>query len=259
MVETENQDGEMEVFDLHFWLSPCSNIFFVQVLPIAKKRSGIIFIPTNELPRTILFSGPVRCKATCIAIQRTEPSSQTFATTYSEMNTHANPVTVPGAGTSNSPVPERTGKACPGFGQQYDLDVLPVADSCIRGTMRVLLSFGGADMQVPTYHVDGQIDDEVYVYGSYVQSKMFHKGVKCVDCHDPHTVRVHAPNCACVATRQRPKIRILPPITFINPEAKELSAWNVICRKTYMGIDARRDHSIIPRPDLSVKFGMPNL
>ena len=31
------------------------------------------------------------------------------------------------------------------------------------------------DMQVPTYHVDGQIDDEVYVYGSYIQSKMFHK------------------------------------------------------------------------------------
>ena len=41
-------------------------------------------------------------------------------------------------------------------------------------------------------------------------------------------------NCACAATRQRPKIRpftILPPITFINPEAKELSAWNVICRR----------------------------
>ena len=92
------------------------------------------------------------------------------------------------------------------------------------------------DMQVPTYYVDGQIDDEVYVYGSYVQSKMFHKGVKCVDCHDPHTVRVHAQgtNCACAAIRQRPKIRpftILPPITFINPEAKELSAWNVICRR----------------------------
>jgi len=29
--------------------------------------------------------------------------------------------------------------------------------------------------------------------------------------------------------------------------------------KTYMGIDARRDHSIrVPRPDLSVKFGTPN-
>ena len=32
------------------------------------------------------------------------------------------------------------------------------------------------DMQVPTYHVDGQIDDEVYVYGSYIQSKMFRQG-----------------------------------------------------------------------------------
>ena len=47
------------------------------------------------------------------------------------------------------------------------------------------------DMSVPTYHVDGQIDDEVYVYGSYIQSKMFHQGVNCVDCHDPHTVKLH--------------------------------------------------------------------
>ena len=31
------------------------------------------------------------------------------------------------------------------------------------------------DMQVPTYHVDGQIDDEVYVYGSYVRVKCFIK------------------------------------------------------------------------------------
>ena len=29
--------------------------------------------------------------------------------------------------------------------------------------------------QSPLYHFDGQINDEVYVYGSFVQSKMFHK------------------------------------------------------------------------------------
>ena len=56
-----------------------------------------------------------------------------------------------------------------------------------------------------------------------------------------------ATNCARVATRQRPKIRpftILPPITFINPEAKELSVECHMPEKTYMGIDARSDHSI---------------
>ena len=33
------------------------------------------------------------------------------------------------------------------------------------------------------YHADGQILDEVYVYGSYLQSKMYAAGVGCSDCH----------------------------------------------------------------------------
>ena len=100
------------------------------------------------------------------------------------------------------------------------------------------------DMQVPTYHVDGQIDDEVYVYGSYVQSKMFHKGVKCVDCHDPHTVRVHAQgNQLCTRchspTTENPTFYDSPTHHFHQPGSK--GAQCVECHmpeKTYMGIDA---------------------
>ena len=40
------------------------------------------------------------------------------------------------------------------------------------------------------YHADGQIQDEVYVYGSFLQSKMFKAGVTCSDCHDPHSLNV---------------------------------------------------------------------
>ncbi|MHC4611108.1 MAG: multiheme c-type cytochrome, partial [Planctomycetota bacterium] len=36
------------------------------------------------------------------------------------------------------------------------------------------------------YHADGQILDEVFVYGSFVQSRMYRAGVTCSDCHDPH-------------------------------------------------------------------------
>ena len=36
------------------------------------------------------------------------------------------------------------------------------------------------------YHADGQVEGEVYEYGSFVQSRMFHKGVTCSDCHEPH-------------------------------------------------------------------------
>jgi hypothetical protein len=121
------------------------------------------------------------------------------------------------------------------------------------------------DMQVPTYHVDGQIDDEVYVYGSYVQSKMFHKGIRCVDCHDPHSVKLHTyTNQLCtrchVPNEDNPTGFDTPDHHF--HQAGTQGAQCVECHmphKTYMGIDDRRDHSIrIPRPDHSVEFGTPN-
>ena len=49
------------------------------------------------------------------------------------------------------------------------------------------------------YHPDGQIDDEVYVYGSFVQSKMFAAGVTCSDCHEPHSLALRTPgNGVCL-------------------------------------------------------------
>jgi len=43
------------------------------------------------------------------------------------------------------------------------------------------------------YHADGQMQDEVYNYGSFKQSKMFAAGVTCSDCHDPHSGKLKAP------------------------------------------------------------------
>ena len=40
-------------------------------------------------------------------------------------------------------------------------------------------------LEEPIYYDDGQIRDEVYVHGSFLQSKMYHAGVTCSDCHDP--------------------------------------------------------------------------
>ena len=49
----------------------------------------------------------------------------------------------------------------------------------------------------------GQINGEVYVYGSYVQSKMFHAGVRCTDCHEPHSGRTRfAGNAVCTQCHQ---------------------------------------------------------
>ncbi|MDH4012280.1 MAG: cytochrome c family protein, partial [Desulfobacterales bacterium] len=39
------------------------------------------------------------------------------------------------------------------------------------------------------YFTDGQILEEVYVYGSFTQSKMYRRDVRCSDCHDVHSIK----------------------------------------------------------------------
>jgi hypothetical protein len=43
------------------------------------------------------------------------------------------------------------------------------------------------------YHHDGQIKEEVYVLGSFLQSKMYRVGVRCSNCHDPHSLKLKQP------------------------------------------------------------------
>ena len=121
------------------------------------------------------------------------------------------------------------------------------------------------------YHADGQILDEVYVYGSYVQSKMYRAGVRCTDCHQPHTLKLRAEgNALCVQCHQsQPDKRFttLAAKVYDTPDHHfhpmgSIGAQCVNCHMpatTYMRIDPRRDHSIrVPRPDLSVKLGTPD-
>lgn len=49
------------------------------------------------------------------------------------------------------------------------------------------------------YHADGQQLDEVYVYGSMLQSPMYQQGVRCTDCHDAHSLKLRAEgNAVCL-------------------------------------------------------------
>ena len=43
------------------------------------------------------------------------------------------------------------------------------------------------------YEDDGQMRDEVYNYGSFLQSRMYQQGVTCSDCHDPHSGKLREP------------------------------------------------------------------
>ena len=110
------------------------------------------------------------------------------------------------------------------------------------------------------YHADGQIDEEVYVHGSFLQSKMHQKGVTCSDCHDPHSLEMHFPDdSVCVRCHSRTKFATQEH-HFHKPGTK--GAFCVDCHmppKNYMVVDPRHDHSLrIPRPDLSLKIGTPN-
>lgn len=109
------------------------------------------------------------------------------------------------------------------------------------------------------YHHDGQIDEEVYVYGSYVQSAMFHAGVRCSDCHNPHSMKLKLPgNALCLQCHQG---ELNTPAHHFHP-MDSTGASCVECHMPetpYMGHDFRRDHSIrIPRPDLAKEIGSPD-
>ena len=92
------------------------------------------------------------------------------------------------------------------------------------------------------YHADGRILDEVYVYGSFIQSKMYAAGVTCTDCHNPHSGRLRAgpnPDDTCAQCHL--------PAKFATAEHSSVDIGNCVgCHMpatTYMGVDDRRDHS----------------
>ncbi|MCC5887420.1 MAG: tetratricopeptide repeat protein [Gammaproteobacteria bacterium] len=110
------------------------------------------------------------------------------------------------------------------------------------------------------YYADGQIDDEVFEWGSFVQSRMHEAGVVCSNCHEPHSLQLRAPGDAVCAQCHLPQRFATP--THHHHEQDGDGARCVGCHmptKTYMVVDPRHDHSLrIPRPDQSLAFGTPN-
>jgi tetratricopeptide (TPR) repeat protein len=110
------------------------------------------------------------------------------------------------------------------------------------------------------YHADGQIQEEVYVYGSFLQSRMHREGVVCSDCHDSHSLALHAPGNGVCHRCHSASVFDVPSHHFHEPGTPGAAC--VDCHmpvRTYMVVDPRRDHSFrVPRPDLSVKLGTPN-
>jgi Flp pilus assembly protein TadD len=110
------------------------------------------------------------------------------------------------------------------------------------------------------YHPDGQMQDEVYTYGSFLQSRMHAAGVTCSDCHDPHSGKVRLPgNTLCLTCHDTPKYE--GPQHHFHATGTP-GANCVACHMpsaTYMVVDPRHDHSFrVPRPDRTATLGVPN-
>jgi predicted CXXCH cytochrome family protein len=110
------------------------------------------------------------------------------------------------------------------------------------------------------YYADGQMQDEVYNYGSFKQSKMFAAGVTCSDCHDPHSSKLKASgDGVCLQCHSSDKYATAAHNHHDAVKAPVVCASCHMPTHTYMVVDRRHDHSLrIPRPDLSVKIGTPN-
>lgn len=128
-----------------------------------------------------------------------------------------------------------------------------------------------APLRPGLYHPDGQILDEVYVYGSFLQSRMFDRGVGCMACHEPHKATVKADdNSLCTQCHSTAGNDAFPTLkrkdydsrahTRHEPgtEAAACKSCHMI-ERVYMAVDGRRDHSFrVPRPDLGLQTGAPD-
>ncbi len=115
------------------------------------------------------------------------------------------------------------------------------------------------------YEADGQQLDEVYTYASFLQSKMYARGVRCSDCHDSHSAKLlRQGNDLCLQCHQR-EVYDTSDHHFHKKVVDGKPSDGALCVKChmperpYMVVDWRADHSFRrPRPDLTAEIGTSN-
>lgn len=115
-------------------------------------------------------------------------------------------------------------------------------------------------LQSPLYYADGRVREEVFVLGSFLQSKMHEAGVVCSNCHNPHSGKLLlAGNALCSQCHAAPSFD--QPHHHHHPQGSP-GAQCVSCHMpetTYMQIDPRREHNFTtPNPVTSRQSDSPD-
>lgn len=137
------------------------------------------------------------------------------------------------------------------------------------------------------FYPDGQIWDEDYEVTAFLGSRMYNKGVRCMDCHNFHSAKVKLPgNMLCLSCHgpNQTNAPVINPVThsrhkvfgfdhtgvmtnadvmaYRSAAIKETGGECVNChmpQTVYMQRHARHDHGFtIPDPLLTKEFGIPN-
>jgi len=137
------------------------------------------------------------------------------------------------------------------------------------------------------FYPDGQIWDEDYEVTPFLGSRMYHKGVRCVDCHDVHTMQTRLPgNFLCLSCHGEGSTNAIPinPVThshhkvfgyddngvLVNTDLTQYKPAQIaekggecvnchMPQTVYMQRHWRHDHGFtIPDPLLTKQFGIPN-
>lgn len=291
MVNTQNNEGEYQDFEVSytFGYEPLQQFLVVfpngayQCLMTAwdtekeawfQLQDTLQVTPDDHLHWT---GGGLRWNTMCADCHSTDlkknynDSAHTFNTTWSEINVGCEGCHGPSSNHVEHFKQNESGNG-PELYMSKNMDSKELVDKCARCHSRRSQITPYFDYQghftdhyepslitTPLYHADGQIRDEVYVYGSFVQSKMYHNGIACRDCHDVHTTKIKKQgNDLCLSCH-------VPKYATEEHHMHEMGSTGAECRNchmtgnVYMGNDFRPDHSFrVPRPDQSAIYGTPN-
>lgn len=293
LVKTENQDGKMETFTVSYTLGykPLQQYLVkfpdgrIQTLPFAwdtrsKEQGGQrwfhLYPNDNIKPDNPLFwTRPMQNWNYMCADCHTTNFSKNFSDQQNRFDSHWSELgngceSCHGAGAAHIDLMKKNDKLPKGdlLINRLSTQTAQMNQCGVCHARRTRLKENPSNEQIfqswqpeflhdSLYFTDGQMHDEVFNVGSFMQSKMYKAGVSCSNCHNPHSSELKIEGNA-LCTQCHDKSSYDTEKHHFHPD-NSTGSLCVECHMpthTYMVVDPRHDHSFsIPRPDLSAKLG----